>query len=525
VSIRDKDSNEVTGGTISVNNVGCTQSCLPSYAKDETVTLVATPTPNTDYIFSNWTGTAQCEGKTTTTLTIKMDSKQTCTALFVKKTVVAVEKACFTIDYVNDPDTKLINKVKLDAACSGNVTNYNWQIYPLGEGNPVTSKNSSFTTNKLADGNYTVTLIVGEDEAQDQVSQNFTIPPLLAKFEIKPDASKLTLDASTTSKAVDSGELTYRWWSSLGQTIKNGITAVIDYTTGILDVIGKYETITLTVIDEKGRVSSTSKKAKVNTAMPVEITSFDYSHLKTRTENGMTIVTLRAQAQDPDGGEISHEFTDSYGSSVQGTSVEEKDEKWLEVEFVYSVPIADTYYLKVTDNEGTTDEAILHVPMPQLGANAIDNKGNNTSTTSLFYGGISSDNGINYKKELSVKSSDTMAIRGYFKTDTNDVDKVADILLVIGYKNDSGQFFTDHQSQQNTTLDSPEEIAKLTGLANYTGIALKDEMRIDLPFTGTETPQQLFPDFRGTIDFYLGYRLAADGKIVYSFPITLTVSP
>lgn len=527
VTVKDKESNQAIGGTIKVNNVTCNLPCNKAFSANTSVTLTAIP--NSGYNFDSWIG---CQSSQSTTLPLTMTSNQNCTAQFVKKAVVSTETACFTIDYVADTDTKKLNKVNLDATCSGNVSSYNWQIYPLNGDPKVSYNKESLTTAALNDGDYIATLIVGEEEAQNQTSKLFTIPPLLAQFEIQQDANVLKLDASTTSASLDSGKLTYHWFSALGRTIQDGIQVVVDYSTGIIDALEKYETITLAVIDEKGRISTTSQKAKVNTAMDVEITSFDI-HSYIPTGNNVMTVTLCAQAQDPDGGEITHVFTDSYGTPIQGTLTEESDEQCLEAnrlkaQFTYTTSdntqpvIADTYYLDVKDNEGTEKDAVVHISIPEIKGAAINNTGAPITTTTIFHGGISTDGGKFYQNNKTVKLTDQIAIRGYFETDENDVSKIADILLVMGLKVGDYQVFLDYQSKEPNTLASIDEISRLTGLANYTGIALKEEMAIAMPFTGIVS--QVFNGFVGTVDIYLGYRLQ-NGTIVYGVnPITLTIT-
>lgn len=561
--------NNSTGGIVtSTDNavLNCASTCSATYTQNTSVTLKLKEA--TGYKFDSWSSDCAKNGVASDgSITVTMDQTKTCTVTFVQKTTPIASNACFTMEYIDDRidlTKDEIRKVKLDAACSGTYSQYKWRLYSDTNNTnvalPTTAEvnlHDQFTGKVLPDGNYIVTLMVGEGESQDQISQSLTIPPVLAKFNISSDSRKIILDATPSSKSKDSSTISYQWWTEyLGKLTADipGVTMsntshsqlIIDYTGKNAALTGNYyETITLAITDSKGRVSTISQKAKVNLPAQVRIDDLSFVGNPTTNADGSLTVTLRGQASDPDGGSINYTFTDSYGrSAAKVETVSDSDgSEWRKATFNYSSqePIAEAYVLQVTDGEmgteQTTASKTLRVNIPSLASSTVNNKGSFGNTSTLFHGGVSVDNGRNYQVIGSAKTTQRLAIRGYFDVDPADVNQQADILVLAGIENQApfdGGVDTSYWSYGSTALvavnlyQSPDVwMAQLTNpflksVTLATDMPLAQNLNLQL-FTGTPTSLGWSP---GQMYFFLGYRLinSADGKIVYSSqPVTLKI--
>lgn len=560
--------NNSTGGTVTStdNAINCTSTCSATYTQNTSVTLK--PKEATGYKFDSWSTDCAKNGVASDgSITVTMDQSKTCTVTFVQKTTPVASNACFTMEYLDDRvdlTKDEIRKVKLDASCSGSYSQYKWRLYSDVNNTNVTlpttavlNLHEQFTGKVLPDGNYVVTLMVGEGESQDQISQSLTIPPVLAKFNISLDSRKIILDATPSSKSKDSSTISYQWWTEyLGKLTADipGVTMsntshsqlIIDYTGKNAALTGNYyETITLAITDSKGRVSTFSQKAKVNLPAQVKIDDLSFVGNPTTNADGSLTVTLRGQASDPDGGSINYAFTDSYGrSAAKVETVSDSDgSEWHKATFNYSSqePIAEAYVLQVTDGEMGTEQTTaskkLRINLPALTSATVNNKGNFGNTSSVFHGGASVDNGRTYQAIGSAKTTQRFAIRGYFDVDPADVGQQADILVIAGIENQApfdGGADTSYWSYGATALvpvdlyQSPDIwMAQLTNpfiksVTLATDMPLTQNLNLQL-FTGTPTSLGWSP---GQMYFFLGYRLinSSDGKIVYSSqPVTLKI--
>jgi len=564
------------GGTVTSSDsvISCPSVCSATYDKDATTTL--TPIASTGYKFESWS--ADCAaGGANDIITVTVDQNKTCLVTFVQKIITpVVDKACFTMEYIDDRvnfATDEIRKVKLDASCSGTYSQYKWRLYDTADVIKVTlpttatvALHEQFAQRVLPDGNYIVTLIVGEGESQDQIAQTLTIPPLLAKFKTSLDSQKIEVDATLSSKSKDSGTISYQWWIGYLGRITPDILGIImspsqnqwtiDYADKSIAITGNYyETITLAITDSKGRTSTTSQKAKVNLPAPVIIDDFSFVGNPTTNTDGTITVTLRGQATDPDGGVVTYKFVDSYCEpnnclKPQVSIVTDSEGKeWQQATFNYAnqKPIADAYLLQVTDNEvgndQTTASKILRLDLPKLTSATINNKGNFGNTSTIFHGGVSTDGGKTYQNPVAVKLNQPLAIRGYFEVDSLDINQLADILLIIGIELQppfDGGTDTTYVSFGATGTTSPVELykspdvwmAQLTNPFLEKSVTLATEMplaqNLNLQlFTGTPASFQWQPNTQ--MYFFLGYRLLdskSEGKIVYSSqPVTLKIEP
>jgi len=481
------------------------------------------------------------------------------------------------MEYIDDRvnfATDEIRKVKLDASCSGTYSQYKWRLYDTADVIKVTlpttatvALHEQFAQRVLPDGNYIVTLIVGEGESQDQIAQTLTIPPLLAKFKTSLDSQKIEVDATLSSKSKDSGTISYQWWIGYLGRITPDIPGIImsssqnqwtiDYADKSLALTGNYyETITLAITDSKGRISTVSQKAKINIPAPVMIDDFSFVGNPTTNTDGTITVTLRGQATDPDGGVVTYKFIDSYCDlnnpnnclKPQVSVVTDSEGKeWQQATFNYAnqKPIADAYLLQVTDNEvgndQTTASKILRLDLPKLTSATINNKGNFGNTSTIFHGGVSIDGGKTYQTPVTVKSTQRLAIRGYFEVDSFDINQLADILLIVGTESQlpfDGGVDTTYVSFGTTGINSIDLyqssdvwMAQLTNpfvksVTLAKEMPLAQNLNLQL-FTGTPAFFQWQSNTQWY--FFLGYRLLdskSEGKIVYSSqPITLKIEP
>jgi hypothetical protein len=563
-----------TGGTVTSSDsvINCPSACSATYIKNATTTL--TPIATTGYKFERWSADCAKDVATDGSITVTVDQNKTCLVTFVQKTTTDfVDKACFTMEYIDDRinfATDEIRKVKLDASCSGTYNQYRWRVYSTDTNTDnvslpttaVLALHDQFTGNVLPDGNYIVTLVVGEGDTQDQTSQLVTIPPLLAKFKTTLDSKKITVDATMSSQPKDSSSLSYQWWSEyLGKITPNtpGVTIVdsnalsqltIDYAGKNTALTGNYyETLTLAITDSKGRISTVSQKAKVNIPAPVVIDDFSFVGNPTTNTDGTITVTLLGRATDPDGGSVNYTFTDSYGRSATKVEplVDANSKEWQQATFNYASQetIADAYLLQVIDNEigndQTTASKILRFDLPKLTSATINNKGNFGNTDTIFHGGVSVDGGKTYQNPVTVKLDQPLAIRGYFEVVSSDINQLADILLIVGTEARppfDGGVDTNYVSFGATGINSidlyqsPDVwMAQLTN-PFVKAVTLAKEMPLSQnlnlrSFTGT--PRFFQWQSNTQWYFFLGYRLLDsknEGKIVYSSqPITLKIDP
>jgi len=563
-------------GTISsddIYKINCSTNCQATVPSGTSLTLTANANAQQGSTFTKW----DCTGTTSTTnpLIVTMDTAKSCKATFTTPTTPTtpvVDKACFTVEYIDDRvdfAKDEIRKVKLDASCSGTYNQYKWHVYSTNSNTdsvllPTTqifALHDQFSGKILPDGNYIVTLIVGEGETQDQISQNLTIPPLLAKFKTSSDSQKVGVDATSLSKSKDSGTISYQWWIGyLGRITPDipGITMspsqnqlTIDYAGKSLVLTGNYyETITLAITDSKGRVSTISQKAKVNLPAPVTIDDFSFVGNPTTNTDGTITITLKGQATDPDGGIVSsYTFTDSYGHTAAKVEpqVDANGKAWQQATFNYASQktIADAYLLQVSDNEvgndQTTASKILRLALPKLTSATINNKGTFGNTSTIFHGGVSVDGGKTYQTPVAVTSTQQLAIRGYFEVDSADIKQLADILLIVGTESqlpfDGGadttyvsfgatgfNFIDLYQSPDVWMAQLTNPFVKSVTLAKEMPLAQNLNLQL---FTGTPAFFQWQPYTQ--LYFFLGYRLLdskSEGKIVYSSqPITLKIEP
>ncbi len=148
--------------------------------------------------------------------------------------------------------------------------------------------------------------------------------------------------------------------------------------------------------------------------------------------------------------------------------------------------------------------------LPSLeSAIAVNPSGKLADSSTAFSGGISL-NGSSYQSSAKPNLFVPIDILGHMTIDINDIDKVADILVVIHAVKQSQFYMLDTEKQM---LEWDGEMSNLEAFEQ--GVTLKQFQEVEIP------PPSL--NIVGKLNIYFGYRLE-DGVIVYnSEPINLFI--
>jgi len=93
------DGNDFSLAITAGSNGTVNSAANGNYGTNSTITIIATP--NSGYAFTNWTGSAGCNGITTASYAITMDSNKTCTANFTLPSVIGNQTLAYTGAIVN----------------------------------------------------------------------------------------------------------------------------------------------------------------------------------------------------------------------------------------------------------------------------------------------------------------------------------------------------------------------------------------------------------------------------------------
>jgi sugar lactone lactonase YvrE len=181
--------------------------------------------------------------------------------------------------------------------------------------------------------------------------------------------------------------------------------------------------------------------------------------------------------------------------------------KWA-IAIGYSPPVADTETPSATPSNLITTEqttAVTVENMPSLGKSAgLDKENNPITSGSLFSGGISIDN-ASYVREATTLRSRNVQIEGNVKVEAAHVGYLADIIIVVAYKETDGTetFYMMQNSNELQLWDGSFS----TLLAFKENIELPSNYPITL-YTGN------LP-VTGELRFYFGYRLS-NGSLIFT---------
>jgi PKD repeat protein len=224
----------------------------------------------------------------------------------------------------------------------GTIASYRWTF---GDGTPaVTTQNTSHTY--AAAGTYSVTLTVTDNQgATGSTSGNVTVSPSnqppVANFTSSCNA--LTCSFTSTSSDADGTIASYRW------TFGDGTPAVTTQNASHTYAAAGTYTVTLTVTDNQGATSSTSRSVGVNPPNQPPVANF------TSSCNALTC-SFTSTSSDPDGAIASYRWTFGDGTPAVTTQ---------NASHTYTAAGTYTVTLTVTDNEGATNAISRSVPLNQ----------------------------------------------------------------------------------------------------------------------------------------------------------------
>lgn len=174
----------------------------------------------------------------------------------------------------------------------------------------------------------------------------------------------------------------------------------------------------------------------------------------------------------------------------------------------YSPPVTDTETPSAVPSDLITTEqttAITVENMPSLGESAgLDKENNPIVSNSLFSGGISIDN-ASYVREATTLRSRNVQIEGNVKVETAHIGYLADIIVVVAYKETDG-------TETFYMMQNPNELQLWNG--NFaTLLAFKEN--IELPSSYPITLYTGNLPVTGELRFYFGYRLS-NGSLIFT---------
>jgi len=187
-----------------------------------------------------------------------------------------------------------------------------------------------YTPRRAARGSFTVLVLTALsattacNDDDDPMPPDENAPPTAA-FSVDPpevprddgNTTVVTLDASASSDP-DSDPLTYAW-TATDATFENGTTASSQIAQVSYPGTGNYS-VTLTVDDGNGGTDQASDMVLLANQAPVATATADPDSVPSGDGN-QTLVTLDASGSaDPDGDEITFDWTVPSGTFVNGTS-------------------------------------------------------------------------------------------------------------------------------------------------------------------------------------------------------------
>jgi PKD repeat protein len=274
------------------------------------------------------------------------------TGLIQSGLIVCLASTPPVAQFTYTPEKPLVNEtVIFDASESydpdpnGTIVSYEWNF---GDGSPIETLPTPLVEHVYsAPGNYTVTLVVTDDEGlEGSTSAVVTvIAHPIANFTYSPETPLVdeTVTFNASNSEPNGGTIvSYNWDFGDGSAPVNTTSPTI---THIYTATGNY-TVTLTVVDSENLTDTTSASIII---INYPVANFSYSPSYPIVNE---VVTFNASASDPDGGTIIEYFWD-FGDGNNGTGVV--------VTHAYTTYGTFVVNLTVTDSEGLSNSLTQEV--------------------------------------------------------------------------------------------------------------------------------------------------------------------
>jgi len=274
------------------------------------------------------------------------------TGLIQSGLIVCLASTPPVAQFTYTPEKPLVNEtVIFDASESydpdpnGTIVSYEWNF---GDGSPIETLPTPLVEHVYsAPGNYTVTLVVTDDEGlEGSTSAVVTvIAHPIANFTYSPETPLVdeTVTFNASNSEPNGGTIvSYNWDFGDGSAPVNTTSPTI---THIYTAAGNY-TVTLTVVDSENLTDTTSASIII---INYPVANFSYSPSYPIVNE---VVTFNASASDPDGGTIIEYFWD-FGDGNNGTGVV--------VTHAYTTYGTFVVNLTVTDSEGLSNSLTQEV--------------------------------------------------------------------------------------------------------------------------------------------------------------------
>lgn len=274
------------------------------------------------------------------------------TGLIQSGVIVCLASTPPVAQFTYTPEKPLVNEtVIFDASESydpdpnGTIVSYEWDF---GDGSPIETLPTPLVEHVYsAPGNYTVTLVVTDDEGlEGSTSAVVTvIAHPIANFTYSPETPLVdeTVTFNASNSEPNGGTIvSYNWDFGDGSAPVNTTSPTI---THIYTAAGNY-TVTLTVVDSENLTDTTSASIVI---INYPVANFSYSPSYPIVNE---VVTFNASASEPDGGTIVEYFWD-FGDGDNGTGVV--------VTHTYTTYGTFVVNLTVTDSEGLSNSLTQEV--------------------------------------------------------------------------------------------------------------------------------------------------------------------
>ena len=248
----------------------------------------------------------------------------------------------------------------------GTIVSYAWNF-----GDTTTGTGATPRRTYTADGTYTVTLTVTDDDgATDTTTRQVTVtaPPPANQAPVAaigtPVVDGRTVDFSGAGSSDPDGTIVSYAWNFGDATTGTGATPRRTYTAD-----GTYA-VTLTVTDDDGAIATHTRDVTVAAAPPVN--EKPVAAIGTPVVDGRTVDFSGAGSSDPDGTIVSYAW--NFGDTTTGTGATPRR--------TYTADGTYTVTLTVTDDDGATDTTTRQVTVtapPPAGVLARDAFGRTTT--------------------------------------------------------------------------------------------------------------------------------------------------